>query len=441
MKRKVITMQKAANNPNQQGLPGELQRLRFALLTDQSGMLTTTHLRLARLARARGVEPHLIDDVVQETLLEAWGHLERLQAPAGFHLWIDEICRNICRRVAHKQRMDFLRNAPLPRLSSSEEYGYGDGEQGLLTDFPDFETVDPFEELSRQDLVALLDRALGALPQASRQLVEMCHLLELPRSEVAARLGISSGALDVRLHRIRRQLHQMFHGPLRREAEALGLTLDAELVEGWQETRLWCPLCACHHLQGCFLYPEAGSEGPNLHLRCPECSQRYGQDTVHSMGLISLAGLHSFRPAWKRTMQGLTDRIVRALTLAQHPCLYCGKPALAEVKGNDIETAQPADPGNSVISPYPFWIYLRCVHCGNDMDGCGCLPSVDQLVYWSHPLTRQFLQHHSRWNSEPGKIVEYQGQQAIHFQINDLESADQLTVLAHRQTLQILALF
>ncbi len=434
-------MQEAVHNPKQQGLPGELQRLRFALLTDQSGMLTTTRLRLARLARARGVEPHLIDDVVQETLLEAWGHLERLQAPAGFHRWIDEICRNICRRVAHKRRTDFLRNVPLSKASSGEQHGSDDGEQGLLTDFPNAETIDPFEELSRQDLVALLDRALAALPQASRQTVEMCYLLELPRSEVAARLGISSGALDVRLYRTRRQLHQILHGPLRREAEALGLALDAELVEGWQETRLWCPLCARHHLQGCFLHPAAGSEEPNLHLRCPECSQRYGQDTVHSMGLVSLAGLHSFRPAWKRTMQGLTDRILQALPLAQHPCLFCGKPALVQVKGNDTETALPADLGNSGISPYPFWIYLRCVHCGNDVDGSGCLPSVDQLVYWSHPLTRQFLQQHSHWNSEPGKIVEYQGQQALYFQINDLESTDQLTILAHRQTLQILTIF
>lgn len=75
------------------------------------------------------------------------------------------------------------------------------------------------------------------------------------------------------------------------------------------------------------------------------------------------------------------------------------------------------------------------------MDGCGCLPSVDQLVYWSHPLTRQFLQQHSRCLSAPGKLVEYQGQQAIYFQISDLESADQLTVLAHHQTLQILTIF
>lgn len=427
-------MQEIIKNPQQEGLPGELQRLKLALLTDQSGMLTTTRLRLVRLARAWGIEPHLIDDVVQETLLEAWSHLERLHTPAGFNAWIDEICRNVCRRFIQRRRRELLHHAQLLRSSSSEEQRGEDEEQDLFTDFPDTATIDPFEELSRQDLMALLDRALGTLPQASRQMVEMCYLLELPRSEVAARLGISGGALDVRLHRTRRQLYRILHGPLGHEAEAQGLALDTELVEGWQETRLWCPSCAQHRLQGCFLYPAADSEEPNLHLRCPRCSQRCGQDTVHSMGLVSLTGLHSFRPAWKRTMQGLTDRVLHTLSQAQHPCLYCSKPALIQVKGDDSETAQPTD-------LYPFWLYLHCAHCGNEMDGCGCLPSVDQLVYWSHPLTRQFLQQHSRCSSTPGKAVEYQGQQAIYLQINDLESADQLTVLAHRQTLQILTLF
>lgn len=434
-------MQEIVKNPQQQGLPGELQRLRSALLTDQSGMLTTTRLRLVRLARAWGIEPHHIDDIVQETLLEAWSHLERLHAPAGFNAWIDEICRNVCRRFAQRRQRELPRHTQLLQSSSCEELGGDNGEQDLFTDFPDAETIDPLEELSRRDLMALLDRALGTLPQASRQMVEMCYLLEIPRSEVAARLGISSGALDVRLHRTRRQLHRIFHGPLSCEAEALGLALDAGLVEGWQETRLWCPSCARHRLQGCFLYPEADSEEPNLHLRCPECSQRYGQDTVHSMGLVSLAGLRSFRPAWKRTMQGLTDRLLQTLSQARHPCLYCGKPALIQVKGSDSAIAQPTDLNNGEISPSSFWLYLRCAHCGNDMDGCGCLPSVDQLVYWSHPLTRQFLQQHSRCSSAPGKLVEYQGQQAINLQINDFESADQLTVLAHRQTLQILTIF
>lgn len=421
-------MQENTNVPVQQSFPGERQWLRSALLEDHDGILTTTRLRLARLARARGVEPHLIDDVVQETLLEAWSHLERLQSPAGFHLWIDEICRNICRRAARRKATELSRQVPLLQPSTTEEENSIEEENLFVADI-----FDPLEDLMRQDFLVLLDRALGALQPDTRQLVELCYLRELPRSEVAMRLGISSSTLDVRLHRARRQLRQVLHGPLQQEAEALGVPLDEALAAGWQPTRLWCPLCARQRLEALFLNREA-PEGPNLHLRCPDCYRRYKQDTVHSMGLVRLSGIHSFRPAWKRTMQGLTDRIMQALLAGQHPCLNCGKPARIQVKGSEDEAAQ--SPG-----PYPFWIHLHCVHCGKDLDGCGHMPSVDQLVYWSHPLTRQFLQQHPRWSSEPGKLVEYERQSAIHFHIAALENADHLTVLAHPRTLQILTLF
>lgn len=427
-------MQTLQDALTQQTWPGEWQRLRSALLTDQDGILTETRRRLARLARARGVEPHVIEDVVQETLLEAWSHLDRLHTPAGFHLWIDEICRNVCRRAAHRREVDLLRRVP---LSSSAP---GEDEIDILAQLPAPEAFDPFEELSRQDVLFLLDRALGTLPQAVRQLVELCYLRELPHAEVAERLGITNGTLDTRLHRARRQLRQILSGPLREEAQGLGLALDETLADGWQETRLWCPRCMRRHLQGCFMHPDA-EEGPNLHLRCPDCSRHYGQDTVHSMGLVSLAGLQAFRPAWKRVMQGLTDYIMQMLARGRYSCWHCGKPALIEVKGNAGDEAQATDrsfgaSGSEPRGPYPFWLHLHCPHCGRGTEIQSNIPSVDQLVYWSHPLTRQFLLQHPRWSSTPGSVVEYDNELAIPLRLADLESNDSLTILARRQTLQ-----
>ncbi len=216
-------------------------------------------------------------------------------------------------------------------------------ETNSLAIVPAGEASDPLEELCRQDMTALLDRALGFLPAPTRQLVEMCHLLELPHFEVAARLGISTGTLETRLHRARHQLRQLLSGPLHDEAEAFGLALDQGIAEGWHETRLWCPLCAHHRLQGCFVERE-DSAGPNLHLRCPGCSRRYQKDTIHSMGLVSLAGLHSFRPAWKRAMQGMSDLMLSALLTGQLPCLFCGKPASVRVIDRDTETSALPNP-------------------------------------------------------------------------------------------------
>src|SRR5690348_4140532 len=200
----------------------ELQHLKDALLSDADGRLTAICLRLVRIAQARGVAPGVVDDVVQETLLEAWCHMDRLYAPQGFQAWIDEICRNVCRRYAQRQTVELLRSVPVTGPDSASEHEYGTGETGLIAALPASETSDPFEELCRQDMTALLDRALGLLPEPTRQLVEMCHLLELPHIEVAAQLGISIGTLETRLHRARRQLRQLLSGPLRGQAEAFG---------------------------------------------------------------------------------------------------------------------------------------------------------------------------------------------------------------------------
>ncbi|WP_220195542.1 RNA polymerase sigma factor [Ktedonospora formicarum] len=329
--------QESPINSMEQGKSGEWQRLRSALLNDQGRVLTATRLRLARLARARGIELQDVDDVVQETLFEAWSHLDRLHTPGGFHVWIDEICRNVCRRTTRRYQINLLR-----QTSPSSAKPHTDTE--LLEPFEALtapESSDPLEALSRQDQALLLDRALGFLSPAARQIVETCLLLELPRSEVATQLNISRGTLETRLHRVRQQLRQILSGPLRREAEDLGLRLDEAITQGWQETRLWCPLCGQRRLQGCFLVEGARSRGPNIHLRCPGCSQRYGQDTVHSMGLVTLEGLHTFRPAWKRTMQGLTERITQALVPGQHSCLHCGKPATIRVRGENLKTSSP----------------------------------------------------------------------------------------------------
>src|SRR5260370_13162335 len=56
--------------------------------------------RLVRLARLQGVAEEGAEDVVQETLLEAWRSLDALRSPDRFDAWLDGICRNRCRRWA-----------------------------------------------------------------------------------------------------------------------------------------------------------------------------------------------------------------------------------------------------------------------------------------------------------------------------------------------------
>ena len=430
----------AGDTAPQAQLPSDLPRVLPARPDEMEGWLAAARPRLQRLAHVRNVPADSVEDVVQETLLEAWTHLDRLTAPEGFHLWLDEICRNICRRHARKH---LRQHQPSVSLQEDDDEAH----LSLLNSIPDPEILDPVEALSRQDVAVLLDQALGSLSGSAREMVELCYLMELPQREVAARLDLSLSALEARLHRARQHLRQVLNGPLRSDAEALGLALDQEYTGGWRETRLWCTLCGRQRLVGVFLPQPGGSA--NLHMQCPACEERYGlidssSNNVHSKGLVQLDGVQSFRPAWKRTMQAMSRLLLGTLRPGAQVCPYCGVPARVRL----IEKTQVLQSNEAMILPpglvrHPaqFWLWWDCPRCGHGPGAGGECFAASDLVYWSHTPTLQFMQEHPRWISEPELLVEYAGQPAIRFQMADVTSSARLTVLAHRETLQALAFF
>jgi hypothetical protein len=197
---------------------------------------------------------------------------------------------------------------------------------------------------------------------------------------------------------------------------------------------------------GMFLpQPDASA---NLHMRCPDCEQRYGltdvdNSNVHSKGLVRLEGLQAFRPAWKRTMQGVTQQLMQALHTGGHTCPYCGAPAALQLI-DKVQAAEAAEetalPAGMSRHPYQFWLWWKCPQCEYAATGGAGLFAASDLVYWSHEQTQRFMADHPHWRSEPELLVEYDGQPALRFQMADLTSAARLTILAHRQSLDVLAI-
>ncbi|HEX6541590.1 MAG TPA: sigma-70 family RNA polymerase sigma factor [Ktedonobacterales bacterium] len=411
-------------------------------IEEMAPVLVAARPRLLRLARLRGVPADLAEDVVQEALLEAWKCLDRLYDASGADRWLDEICRNVCRRYARKNATEQRHALP---LAHSDDASDGEPDTASLNAIADDTTPDPIEALNRQDAALLLDRALGLLPGVSREVVDLCYLRETPQREATERLGLSLSALEARLHRARRQLRAVFNGPLRVEAEAFGLALDDEIAQGWQETRQWCTLCGQRRLSGMFLVQPDGSV--NLHVRCSGCEQRYGlcdidSNSVHSKGLVALAGLRSFRPAWKRTMLGTAQRFTQALRSDGYRCLYCGSSASIHLMDKTQMAALAAEsvPLDSLARhPYRFWVWWRCHGSQADSSEHSGLFAASDLVAWSCIEVQQFMRDHPHCVSEPELLVEHAGVPALRLQMADATCAARLTVLADRQTLRILA--
>lgn len=394
------------------------KQTQIALSNTLDEMLAAARPRLLRLAQQQGVAPDAADDVVQETLVEAWQHLGHLHSPDRFNAWLNGICRNVSLRWHHTYHITKRRQESLSALVGVEQ---DNSFSDMKLDIPDPLAIEPAEELSRQDLATLLDRAMGYLPSTTRKALEMHYLAEMPQNETALQLGLTINALEVRLHRARRQLRQVLNNELRSDAEAFGMALDKEITQAWRNTGIWCIFCGRSSVDG--LFEVLSDDRVNLRMRCPNC----GNEWFKSGGMCELRGLKSFRPAFKRVIQ-----VATAYWASPHnrqTCCHCGKPAHVQLIGHDETPSWLSE----------SWQGLRFI-----MECSFCDSHMSQYVggiLWLHPLVQHFIKDHPRWINAPEKLTEYANQPALHISLVDVMSAARLTILIHRETLQVLASF
>lgn len=394
------------------GLSGTLDRL-----------LDEARPRLLRFASSYGVDPDTADDVVQETLVEAWLHLARFRVTESFDAWLLGICRNMCLRWRRQQRTTSSHlksiqqnNDDIDGLNGTwayRAYKMGNAIEPLA--------LDPLEELCRQDVSTLVDRAMSYLPESARQALDTYYLQDVPINEAALRLGISRNALEVRIHRARHQLRQVLRSTLRTDAEAFGLALDKEMAAGWRESREWCFLCGRHHLIGIFEVQDNGNI--DLRMRCPTCSRHNGNDIVMFGGLVDFGSLRSFRPAMKRGNQAIATLCSEVITTGKLTCPYCNSQA-------SFRGIEQLDFG----FPYQqrYCLPLDCPLCGS------YILSGLMSALMMHPDIQAFAATHPRWISEPEDVVEYAEQPVIRVRLADSVSSSRLALLVHPHTLEVL---
>jgi RNA polymerase sigma-70 factor (ECF subfamily) len=393
------------------------------LSANLSALLDEARPHLLWLARLHGIAADLAENVVQETCLEAWRHLERLREPERFASWLDGICRNVCRR----QVRALASRAHETRLGSVEGEATRAGVHLL-----DPLAFDPSAELDRQDRHLLVDRALAHLSASAREVVELCYLAELPQREVAARLEMSLGALELKLHRARRRLREVLSGELRADAEAFGLLVNQDEAMGWHETRRWCPLCGKRRLRGAFARRSSGEI--TMRLRCPDCSARYGFDLSGSGDIISFAGMRSFLPAMKHAMRAACEFFSTAVH--HRVCGTCQSPVQVHLVTRHAALEDAPEPVLDAV-PFPLLRERSCLLVECPRCGYSAADLVNGLLL--EPTARAFLLDRPHVITLPDSLASYGGQDAICSRLVDLETAEELTIMAHPQTVQVLA--
>ena len=138
-----------------------------------------------RWCLTRSGDPHLADDVVQETVLAALVQLDSLRNPTQLRGWLF--------RIAQRRLADASRRKPTELPLTIEP-------QAPESDIPDDE----------RDLRVAREvrRVLRRLPAFLRRPVRMHYLQERPLREVASRLRTTVNGVKSRLYRARQMLRE-----------------------------------------------------------------------------------------------------------------------------------------------------------------------------------------------------------------------------------------
>jgi hypothetical protein len=279
-------------------------------------------------------------------------------------------------------------------------------------------------ELERAELARLLDRAMALLAPDTRRVLVERYLEESPVAEVAARLGLSEGAVAMKLHRGRLTLRRVLTSTLREEAAGLGLVPAAGAAadggRGWRETPIWCPACGARRLQ-------ARLSDDGIAFRCAGGGGILGRS---SDGAV-FRGLTSFRPVLHRLLAHATRWARESLAADAAPCHGCGR-QLPLQRGSATAPPAACRAEHGAASGATPVIYVRCPTCG-----AACSQELAGMVF-GLPDVRRFWRDHRRIRLLPARRIEADGQPIAVVGFESVTETARLDVLTDPERFRLL---
>src|SRR5215468_12098103 len=138
------------------------------------------------------------EDVLQETFLKAYEHLDQFKGDSKFYTWIV--------RIAVNQALMKLRRRKTDKSVSLDET-IDTGEDTVTREIAAWDE-DPEQRFSREELGGILDSAVQSLEPLYRSVFVLRDIEELSTEETNEALGLSVPAVKSRLLRARLQLRE-----------------------------------------------------------------------------------------------------------------------------------------------------------------------------------------------------------------------------------------
>jgi RNA polymerase sigma-70 factor (ECF subfamily) len=165
--------------------------------------------RVFRMAKQITQNDDDAEDVLQETFLKAYTHLDDFQGNSKFYTWLVRIAVNEALMKLRKRRSD--RTVPLDEPIDT-------GEDEMVREIAVWDE-NPEDTYSREELADILDQAIQSLKPAYRTVFILRDIEEMSIEETAEALGLSISAVKSRLLRARLQLREKLTRQFRRKGD------------------------------------------------------------------------------------------------------------------------------------------------------------------------------------------------------------------------------
>lgn len=161
------------------------------------GILVVRYQPMAQKVARRIVgNEDLAQEIVQDSMLQAYLSLEKLRDPECFKSWLYGIILNVCRNNLRRRKIiTFSLEITIENL----------GIEPLSIARRNF---DPQQIVEQKELYTALTRAIDSLSDRNRLATILFYREQLSLQEVANRLDISVSAVKGRLHKARHQLRK-----------------------------------------------------------------------------------------------------------------------------------------------------------------------------------------------------------------------------------------
>ncbi|MGC4042333.1 MAG: RNA polymerase sigma factor [Armatimonas sp.] len=335
------------------------------------------------------------EDLVQETLIEAWRQRHKVRGGRLSAAWVQGVARNVAMRGRRRHFIQRKRLVePLAELPAPEE---------------------PLNQpLEQTELTDALDKALGLLSAPTRELLVGRYIDEIPISDLAGKLGITENALTVRLHRGRELLQSTLVSQFPETAIAYGLATEEDTR--WQETRIWCANCGMHRLMG--QLPEHGDGAFTLY--CPGCQPNrcalfsYFAPDDGDREVLNVKG---FGRLLKRADNACYSTYSPIMENGNGPCPHCG---------HSIQICH-----GKHGTRHGFSIF--CPHCNTDLFHASL-----GRYQMGRPEFQEFWRRHPRLRRLPERELIFEGARAIEVSYESISQSATLTILCRADNLAVL---